>query len=129
MTPYVKPMLALMLTTCTSAALAQDSQKGQRSFNKCMACHAVGPNAESKVGPQLNGLDGRRAGAAGNFIYSAALKNAGIVWTEESFRDFVKDPSGRVPGNKMTFAGIRSDQENSDLWAYIKQFSAEGSVK
>jgi len=121
--------VALMVTISTSGALAQDIQKGERSFQKCVACHAIGPNAENKLGPQLNGLDGRAAGAVRNFSYSDAVKKAGIVWTEESFRVFMRDPAGRMPGNKMTFSGIKSDQESSDLWAYLKRFSAEGSSK
>src|SRR5262249_2077373 len=67
-------------------AAAQDVEKGQRSFFKCLPCHAVGPGAENKVGPELNGLDGRHAGTAANFNYSDANKNSGIVWNEPTFK-------------------------------------------
>ena len=110
-------------------AAAQDVEKGQRSFNKCLPCHAVGPGAETKVGPELNGLDGRPAGTAANFNYSNANKNSGLVWDEATFKDYIRSPQAKIPGTKMTFAGISNPQEIDDLWAYLKQFDADGEVK
>jgi len=110
-------------------AAAQDVEKGQRSFNKCLPCHAIGPGAENKVGPDLNGLDGRRAGAVASFNYSEANKNSGIVWNEESFEDYIADPRKKIPGTKMIFPGIKNAQEAKDLWAYLKQFDAAGKTR
>ena len=110
-------------------AAAQDVEKGQRSFNKCLPCHAIGPGAETKVGPELNGLDGRHAGTAANFNYSNANKNSGLVWDEATFKDYIRSPQAKIPGTKMTFAGISNPQEIDDLWAYLKQFDADGEVK
>jgi cytochrome c len=110
-------------------AAAQDIEKGQRSFNKCLPCHAIGPGAETKVGPELNGLDGRRAGTAPNFNYSEANKNSGLVWNEATFKDYIRSPQAKIPGTKMVFAGITNPQEIEDLWAYLKQFDAQGEVK
>ena len=87
-------------------AAAQDVEKGQRSFNKCLPCHAIGPGAENKVGPDLNGLDGRRAGAVASFNYSEANKNSGIVWNEAMFKEYIRSPQAKIPGTKMVFAGI-----------------------
>ena len=110
-------------------AAAQDVEKGQRSFNKCLPCHAIGPGAENKIGPELNGLDGRHAGTAANFNYSEANKNSGIVWNEATFKDYIRSPQAKIPGTKMAFAGITNPQEIQDLWAYLKQFNADGEVK
>ena len=110
-------------------ATAQDVEKGQRSFFKCLACHAVGPGAENKVGPELNGLDGRPAGTAASFNYSDANKNSGIVWNEATFKDYIRNPQAKIPGTKMMFAGIANPQEIEDLWAYLKQFNTDGEVK
>jgi cytochrome c len=110
-------------------AAAQDAEKGQHSFNKCLPCHAIGPGAENKVGPELNGLDGRHAGAVANFIYSDANKKSGIVWNEATFKDYIRSPQARIPGTKMTFAGVTNPREIDDLWAYIKQFDANGEIK
>jgi len=110
-------------------AAAQDVEKGQRSFNKCLPCHAIGPGAENKVGPDLNGLDGRRAGAVASFNYSEANKNSGIVWNEPTFKEYIRSPQAKISGTKMVFAGITNPQEIDDLWAYIKQFNAGGEIK
>jgi cytochrome c len=108
---------------------AQDVEKGQRAFNKCLPCHAIGPGAETKVGPPLNGLDGRHAGAVAGFNYSEANKNSGLVWDEATFKDYIRSPQAKIPGTKMAFAGITNPQEIDDLWAYLKQFDANGDIK
>ena len=110
-------------------ALAQDAQKGQQAFNMCFPCHSVGPDAQNKVGPELNGLDGRHAGTVPNFNYSNANKNSGIVWSEATFKQYIADPRAMIPGTKMPFAGIKNQQEISDLWTYLKQFDAAGNSK
>jgi cytochrome c len=109
------------------AALAQDATAGQASFRKCMPCHDIGPDAKNKVGPELNGIDGRKAGTAPNFNYSDANKNSGITWNEQTFKEYIKDPRAKIPGTKMIFPGIKNEKEINDLWAYLKQFKADGS--
>jgi cytochrome c len=120
---------ATALPAMLQKAAAQDVEKGQRSFNKCLPCHAIGPGAENKVGPELNGLDGRHAGAVASFNYSDANKNSGLVWDEATFKDYIRSPQARIPGTKMAFAGITNPQEIDDLWSYLKQFDANGDIK
>jgi cytochrome c len=109
--------------------LAQDAEKGATLFKQCSPCHKVGPGATNGVGPELNGLDGRHSGSAPNYSYSDANKNSGIVWNEETFKEYIKDPKAKIPGTKMIFAGIKNEQQAEDLWAYTKQFDAQGDVK
>ena len=104
-------------------AAAQDVEKGQRSFNKCLPCHAIGPGAENKVGPELNGLEGRQAGIAANFSYSDANKNSGIVWNEATFKDYIRSPQAKIPGTKMAFAGLKDEQDRKDLIAFLKKYT------
>jgi cytochrome c len=99
---------ALSIAASASATLAQDLAAGETSFRKCAPCQGVGEDAANKVGPVLNGLDGRKAGAVDGFSYSDANKNSGITWNEEEFKDYIKDPRAKVPGTKMIFAGIKS---------------------
>jgi len=122
-------MAFLFAAAMPVAALAQDVEKGANLFKKCLPCHSIGPGAENKVGPEQNGLDGRKAGTALNYNYSDANKNSGIVWNEQTFKEYIKDPRAKIPGTKMIFAGIKNDQEIDDLWAYIKQYDASGNVK
>jgi cytochrome c len=120
---------ALYLGVSGCAALAQDVAAGETSFRKCAPCHSIGEDAANKVGPILNGLDGRKAGVVEGFNYSDANKSSGITWNEASFEEYIKDPRAKVPGTKMVFAGIKNDQELKDLWAYLKQFAADGHKK
>lgn len=120
---------ALSIAASSGAVLGQDLEAGEASFRKCAPCHSVGEDAANKVGPVLNGLDGRKAGAVESFSYSDANKNSGITWNEETFKEYIRDPRAKVPGTKMIFAGIRSDKEVTDLWVYLKQFTANGSKK
>jgi cytochrome c len=111
------------------AALAQDAEAGKASFNKCLACHAIGEGAKNKVGPELNGIDGRKSGTAADYNYSDANKNSGITWNEAQFKEYIKDPRAKIPGTKMVFAGIKNEKEINDLWAYISQFDKDGKIK
>jgi cytochrome c len=122
-------MAAIALAASTGAASAQDVAAGEQSFKKCLACHSVGPGAKNKVGPELNGLDGRKSGTAEGFNYTEANKAAGITWGEATFKEYIKDPRGKIPGTKMVFAGIKNEQEVNDLWAYLKQFGPNGEKK
>ena len=92
--------LAMLIAVAAgvSPASAQDAGNGQKVFNRCRACHAIGPGAHNKVGPALTGIVGRKAGAAPGFNYSDAMKQAaakGLVWTEGNLqrhhRDTAKD--------------------------------------
>ena len=112
-----------------SAAKAQDLAAGAQSFRKCSPCHSVGEDARNKVGPELNGLDGRKSGSAADYSYSEANKKAEITWSEATFKDYIQNPMAKVPGTKMAFAGIKNEKEMADLWAYLKQFNADGSKK
>ena len=95
----------------------------------CCPCHSIGPGAANKVGPELNGLDGRHSGTAPDYNYSDANKNSGIVWNEATFKQYIKNPEAMIPGTKMIFAGIKNRQEIDDLWAYVSQFDADGNIK
>ncbi len=118
-----------LLAVSSAPGMAQDVQKGKVVFNVCLACHAIGPGAQNKVGPELNGLDGRKAGTVPNFAYSDANKNSGIVWNEQTFEDYIKNPMAKVPGTKMVFPGIKNEQQVKDLWAYVSQFGTDGNIK
>jgi cytochrome c len=112
-----------------SSARAQDVAAGETSFHKCMACHSIGEGAKNKVGPVLNGLDGRHSGSVEGYSYSDANKNSGITWGKDQFLEYIKDPKAKIPGTKMAFAGIKNEKEANDLWAYVSQFDKDGKKK
>jgi cytochrome c len=121
--------LILASSVAASGAMAQDVAAGKSSFNKCLACHSIGEGAKNKVGPVLNGLDGRKAGTYPDYSYSDANKNSGITWNEATFKEYIKDPKAKIPGTKMAFAGIKSENEINNLWAYVSQFDKDGKTK
>jgi len=122
-------MAALAVAAMAQAVHAQDVAAGEQSFKKCFPCHSIGEGAKNKVGPELNGLDGRHSGSAPAFNYSDANKNSGIVWGEATFKEYIKDPRAKIPGTKMIFPGIKNETEIGNLWAYLKQFGPDGNKK
>ena len=124
--PTRELVVAAFLLALVPSANAQDAAAGEKSFNKCRACHQVGESAKNTAGPILNGLFGRKSGTVEGYGYSEANKNSGIIWEEATFADYIKDPKARIPGTKMSFAGIKNEQEVKDLTAFLKQFGKEG---
>jgi cytochrome c len=130
MKKFALSALVIIASSATvSAALAQDAAAGKTSFNKCLACHAIGEGAKNKVGPELNGIDGRKSGSAPDYNYSDANKNSGITWNEAQFKEYINDPKAKIPGTKMAFAGIKNEKEINDLWAYLSSFDKDGKAK
>jgi cytochrome c len=122
-------LVVIASSAAVSAAHAQDAAAGKTSFNKCLACHAIGEGAKNKVGPELNGLDGRKSGSAPDYSYSDANKNSGITWNEAQFKEYIKDPRAKIPGTKMVFAGIKNEKEVNDLWAFLAQYDKDGKTR
>ena len=117
------------LLALPALALAQDAEAGKKVFTKCAPCHSIGPGAKNKVGPEQNGLVGRKAGSVEGFDYSVAMKNSGITWDESQLNEYITDPKKKVPGNKMLFPGVKDETERSDLIAYLASFNADGTSK
>ncbi|MFC0252095.1 c-type cytochrome [Massilia consociata] len=104
------------------ASAADPLAAGRAVFKRCANCHQVGPNARSNFGPQLNGIIGRRAGAAPDYAYSPAMKQAGFVWNEKNLAAFLRDPDKVVPGNKMRFWAMGNERQIAELLAYLRSF-------
>lgn len=113
-----------------SVSAAGDGAKGKKVFNKCRACHSVAAGV-SKIGPSLNGIFGRTAGSWKKkngklFPFSSAMKKAGkrnkpLVWTEETLKKFLAAPRKFVPGNRMSFPGLKKAADRDNLMAYLKK--------
>src|ERR1700756_2950996 len=93
----ISSVLIVLAFAGASPATAQDVAAGKTSFNKCLPCHSVGEGAKNKVGPVLNGLNGRKSGTVEGYSYSEANKNSGITWDEATFKDYIKDPKAKIP--------------------------------
>ena len=121
-------MGAVVLVASAGQGVAQDLAAGEAAFRKCQPCHDLGETAKNKLGPELNGLDGRKAGTAEGYAYSDSNKNSGIVWSEAGFKEYLEDPQAKMPGTKMIFSD-KNEKDVADLWAYLKQFGADGKKK
>jgi cytochrome c len=107
----------------TSKGSAEEGSptRGQRVFDACAACHSLQPG-QNMTGPSLAGIWNRKAGSLDSFNrYSDALKSAAVVWNDKTLDEWIKDPQHVVPGNEMTFAGIKEAQPRSDLLAFLKE--------
>jgi len=123
-------LAAVLVMATTGAGLAQDAEGGQAVFKRlCFPCHDAGPGAKVKLGPPLNGINGRAAGTLPGFNYSDANKNSGITWSAETFAEYIKNPMQRMPGTRMAFAGVRDEKDIANLWAFLQQFGENGDKK
>jgi len=118
----------LTLVFCVSTAFSQgNATRGQRIFGACAACHSLQPD-QNMTGPSLAGLWDRKAGTLASFTrYSAALQSSNIVWNDKTLDDWITDSQHVVPGNQMTFAGIKDARQRVDLLAFLKEATQPGS--
>ena len=122
---------AVVLVGVYGPAFAEgDASKGKAAFAKCGICHQVGPGAKTLVGPELNGIVGRKAASIADYPYSAGMKKLGeqgFVWTEENIDKWITDPKAMIPDSPMAlaFAGVPDAGERGDIIAYLKTQTAQ----
>lgn len=114
-------MFVVLSSVGTVQAQSGDSAKGERVFGQCKTCHTVDKGGKNGVGPNLAGVFGRKAGAVDGFKFSEAMTGSGIVWDDKTLAEYLKDPKGRLPGNKMAFVGIKRQDQLDDLIAYLQK--------
>lgn len=112
-------------------AKAQDATAGEKVFKRCAACHAVGPSASNKVGPELNGLVGRKIAGVADFGYSEALKTFGDgkTWDEATLDKWLESPKTLVEGTSMSFVGLKKEEDRKNLVGYLATFDESGAAK
>lgn len=113
------------------SASAQDAAAGEKVFKRCAACHAVGPGATNKAGPELNGLIGRKIAGVESFGYSDALKTfgEGKTWDEATLGAWFENPKALVAGTSMSFVGLKKEDDRKNLIAYLAGFDESGAAK
>ncbi|MBC8130410.1 MAG: cytochrome c family protein [Rhizobiaceae bacterium] len=122
---------AIALASPTMAQSAGDAAAGKKVFAKCQACHAVGPGAKNKIGPQLNGVIGRAVASDASYKYSpdmTAHVAAVPVWDEAAMTAWLANPKAVVAKTKMAFAGLKKPEEIANVIAYLKTFDATGAA-
>jgi cytochrome c len=124
--------LLLAATGLAHAQAAGDPVAGKVVFAKCMICHKVGVGAMNGVGPQLNGIIGRKSGTVPGYMYSEANKTSNVTWTEDVMAKYLPAPMAFMPGTKMTFPGLTGATGPADVAnviSYLKTFKADGTTQ
>jgi cytochrome c len=116
------PMALFVLTGAGAAQAQGDPDKGAKVFNKCRACHTA-DEEKNKIGPHLVGIVGRPAGSVEGFKYSPAMAGSGIVWEDATLTEYLKDPKGYIPGNRMAFVGLKKGEDIADLLVFLHEQS------
>jgi len=119
---YRVAVLAMGLTTVRVPTWAETGNvtRGELMYRACVACHSLEPN-RNMTGPSLAEVWNRKSGSLASFPrYSPALKSAGIVWNDDTLDEWIKDPQHFIPGNTMTFQGMKDARQRADLLAFLK---------
>ena len=111
------------LQTAQAATSAGDVEHGRQVYRKCQVCHSLEPG-KNALGPSLAGIVGKKAAGVPNFLYSEALRASGLTWDEATLDRYLLDPQKLVPGNKMPFPGMRTENERRDVIAYLAAAAA-----
>lgn len=112
--------LVAALVFAAGTAQAADAAKGEKAFAKCKACHTIDKGGKNRVGPNLHGVVGRKAGAVDGYKYSKGMMESGLTWDEATLDKYLEKPKDVVPKTKMAFAGVKKADERADLIAYLK---------
>ncbi len=112
---------ALFMLVAHSSA-AGDVDRGEIVFKRCMSCHALDTEGSQEFGPTLHGIFGRTAGSLASYtLFSDAMKDSGIVWTEETLDAFLAQPKQTIAGNTMNFSALRKASDRAALIAYLRE--------
>jgi len=125
-------VFAFATTGVASAQDVGDPAAGEKVFNKCRACHAVGEGAKNKIGPELNGIIGEKPGAVESYSFSKPFQDWAAdkaAWDHELMTTWLSDPRGTVKGTKMVFPGLKKEEELNDVIAYLASFAEDGSQR
>jgi cytochrome c len=121
------PALVAIVSACASMAdQVGDREAGAIVFSSCKSCHEVGQGARDRIGPHLNGVFGRRAGAYDGFNYSKSMVRAGtdgLIWTAETLDAYTENPRALVSKTRMSFKGLKDPKDRDNLLAYLRTFS------
>ncbi len=122
--PAPAPQAAETVTASAFAGFPEpyataDYDRGKRTFKLCMSCHVIQEGGPNRVGPNLYGLFGREIGTVEGFAYSDAVLAADFTWTPAKLEEWLADPRGFLPGNRMSFAGVRRPEDRHAVIAYI----------
>jgi len=106
---------------------AADVGRGQQVGRRCAACHVFEKGGANRVGPVLWDVVNRPIASVPGYNYSPALtafaEGGAKTWTVDELNPYLENPRGHVPGTKMAFAGLKSEEERAQVIAYLRSLS------
>lgn len=118
--------VALCAATPSFSNEIGDASEGEKLWKECKSCHSVGEGAKDRVGPHLNGIFGRRAGAQEGFKYSNGLIRMGkdgLIWEFDLLDRYIENPKAFASDTRMSYKGLKDDQKRADLLAFLRRYS------
>jgi cytochrome c len=112
---FLVPLTSVHAQTADTSFL-----RGQKLFKKCVHCHTYKAGQKHRIGPNLFGMFGRKAGNVADFDFSDAWKNADFIWTDETLDTYLLDPHKMIPNNQMPFDGLSRANDRKALITYLK---------
>ena len=100
-----------------------DMAHGEKVFKKCTACHMIAADGKNKIGPNLWGVIGRKAGSISDYKYSKAMVAYAKEWTFEEMNSYLIKPQAYIKGTKMAFAGLRKEKDRASVILYMNSKS------
>ena len=113
------PGESAVLSALGETYVSANIENGARVFRRCQSCHTVNEGGRNMVGPNLYGMFDRQAGGVDSFRYSPAMTESGIIWTAETVDAYLANPRAYIPRNRMSFAGLRSEEDRRDVIAWL----------
>jgi cytochrome c len=101
--------------------------RGAKLYKRCVSCHTLKEGERHKVGPNLWAIYGAAAGKKEGFAYSKAMKASGLIWDDETLGGYIENPRKFMPGNRMTYAGLRKEEDRKALLLYLKDATSPPS--
>ena len=100
-----------------------DPAEGEAIWRQCSSCHAL-EDGVNGTGPHLFGVVGREQAVVADYSYSSSFAELAAAWTPEELDGFLADPSGWVPGTKMTYRGLADVEDRANIIAYLETFGS-----
>lgn len=126
---------AILVTACSEQAeppatpvektTSKQPISGAKLYKRCRTCHTLNQDGSNKVGPNLFGIFGAKAGANEDFRYSKVMSESEVIWTDENLAAYIKAPAKFMPGNSMSFVGIKDEEKVAALLEYMRAETTE----
>ena len=111
---------AALVSLSAASAFAADAELGKKQAGVCTACHTFGDGQPNKIGPNLHGVFGRKAGSKDDYLYTDGMKNYGVTWNDAEIDKWITNPKAILPGTKMVFPGQPDPEARANIIAFLK---------